>query len=72
VTLPASLLAAIARRPEHERDELVRKWVHTLRETDAAAERIRAQVAAARCRCELPAPVEHGRCSRCHGRRDPA
>jgi hypothetical protein len=39
-------------------------------EARATADRIRARVAASRCRCELPPEqIIDGRCSRCWGRR---
>jgi hypothetical protein len=42
-------------------------------ELRAAADRIRRQVAEARCRCELPpVELEQGRCARCIGRVDTA
>jgi hypothetical protein len=68
MTLPRYLLRAIVRNaPEGERLRVAREWERRLPEMQAAAERIRAQVAAARCRCHYPGRIEGGRCSKCMG-----
>lgn len=69
MTLPLSLLAAIldVTADEADQERLARRWRRTVQETTAAAARIRAQVAARRCRCEIPAVAPDGRCSRCLG-----
>jgi hypothetical protein len=71
VKLPRHLIEAIARAcpDDAEAERVMREWQRALPQLNGASERIRAQVAAAQCRCELPARVEHGRCTRCFGRR---
>ena len=71
MTLPDHLLRAIARDArdaDHARG-LVAVWERVLPELEARTDRIRAELAARRCRCELPAPVHDGRCTRCYGLR---
>jgi hypothetical protein len=50
--------------------EIAGDWLLVMRECEASAERIRAQVAAAECYCEYPGPIEDGRCSKCVGTRE--
>ncbi len=53
---------------EVEQERLAREWVRVTRETREAAERIRAQMAAAPCSCaSLGELAADGRCSRCWG-----
>jgi hypothetical protein len=61
---PAELAGAECKPEQLDLERVMRKAV-------AAADRIRAQVAAAICRCEIPPESVdvQGRCSRCLGRR---
>jgi hypothetical protein len=71
VKLPRYLLEAIARAcpDDAEAERVMREWQQCMPGMNGTSERIRAQVASAQCRCELPAPIENGRCTRCWGRR---
>lgn len=75
MTLPDSLLAAIIRSTadELEQRRLARRWKAALRRCAELDARIRAQMRAVRCSCEMPSSelTADGRCSRCFGRADP-
>jgi hypothetical protein len=71
MTLPDKLLRAISYVATDAEDahRLARAWQATLPRMEAAAARIRAQVATSQCRCQRPAQVVDGHCTRCYGRR---
>jgi hypothetical protein len=55
-------------------NDLDRRWRQVIPEMEAATRRIRAQVRASVCRCELEPEfvTEDARCGRCFGRRNEA
>jgi hypothetical protein len=72
--IPEHLLDAIwvaTEGDEAEAERLAQQWQRVLPEMEARADRIRAQVAEAVCRCYFDPEfvTEDGRCGRCYGRR---